>query len=29
MNKFEYLEKYGYEELVYFYDKETGLKAIL
>ncbi|MDD4063632.1 MAG: Glu/Leu/Phe/Val dehydrogenase dimerization domain-containing protein [Bacilli bacterium] len=28
MNKFEYLEKYGYEELVYFYDKETGLKAI-
>ncbi|MDD5183286.1 MAG: leucine dehydrogenase, partial [Bacilli bacterium] len=28
MNKFDYMEKYGFEELIYFYDKETGLKAI-
>jgi leucine dehydrogenase len=28
MNKFEYMEKYGYEQLVYFYDKTTGLKGI-
>ncbi|MFA7098025.1 MAG: Glu/Leu/Phe/Val dehydrogenase dimerization domain-containing protein [Gammaproteobacteria bacterium] len=28
MKKFDYMEKYGYEQLVYFYDRETGLKAI-
>ncbi len=28
MNKFDYMAKYGYEQLVYFYDKETGLKGI-
>jgi leucine dehydrogenase len=28
MNKFEYMEKHGYEQLVYFYDKTTGLKGI-
>lgn len=28
MSKFDYMEKYGFEQLVYFYDKETGLKAI-
>lgn len=28
MKKFNYMKKYGYEQLVYFYDKETGLKGI-
>lgn len=28
MDKFEYMEKHGYEQLVYFYDKTTGLKGI-
>ena len=28
LNKFDYMAKYGYEQLVYFYDKETGLKGI-
>ncbi len=28
MNKFDYMERYGYEQLVYFYDKTTGLKGI-
>lgn len=28
MKKFEYMAKYGYEQMVYFYDKETGLKGI-
>ena len=28
MNIFENLEKYNYEELVFFNDTETGLKAI-
>lgn len=28
MNKFDYMANYGYEQLVYFYDKETGLKGI-
>lgn len=28
MNKFEYMAKYGYEQMIYFYDKETGLKGI-
>lgn len=28
MNKFEYMEKHGYEQMVYFYDKTTGLKGI-
>lgn len=28
MNKFDYMAKYGYEQLVFFYDKETGLKGI-
>jgi len=28
MNKFEYMEKHGYEQIIYFYDKTTGLKGI-
>lgn len=28
MNKFDYMERFGYEQLVYFYDKTTGLKGI-
>jgi leucine dehydrogenase len=28
MNKFDYMEKFGYEQLIYFYDKTTGLKGI-
>lgn len=28
MNKFDYMEKYGYEQMVYFHDKHTGLKGI-
>lgn len=28
MKKFDYMSKYGYEQLSYFYDKNTGLKAI-
>jgi leucine dehydrogenase len=28
MNKFEYMEKYNYEQLVFFQDRDTGLKAI-
>lgn len=28
MNKFEYMEKFGYEQLIYFHDKTTGLKGI-
>ncbi|MDR2182775.1 MAG: leucine dehydrogenase [Clostridiales bacterium] len=28
MNKFGYMEKYGYEQLCFFHDKSTGLKAI-
>lgn len=28
MNKFDYMERYGYEQMVYFYDKTTGLKGI-
>lgn len=28
MNKFDYMEKYGYEQLVYFHDKHTGLKGV-
>ena len=28
MDKFGYMEKYGYEQLVFFHDKSTGLKAI-
>lgn len=28
MNKFDYMEKHGYEQLIYFYDKTTGLKGI-
>lgn len=28
MNKFDYMAKYGYEQMVYFHDKETGLKGI-
>ncbi|MCK7484952.1 MAG: hypothetical protein MZU97_04925 [Bacillus subtilis] len=26
MNKFDYMEKHGYEQVVYFYDKTTGLQ---
>ncbi len=28
MNKFDYMERYGYEQIVYFYDKTTGLKGV-
>lgn len=28
MNKFDYMEKYGYEQLIFFHDKTTGLKGI-
>ncbi len=28
MNKFEYMEKHDYEQLIYFYDKTTGLKGV-
>ncbi len=28
MKNFDYMSKYGYEQLSYFYDKNTGLKAI-
>lgn len=28
MNKFDYMEKHGYEQLIYFYDKTTGLKGV-
>lgn len=28
MNKFDYMEKHGYEQIVYFYDKTTGLKGV-
>lgn len=28
MNKFDYMEKHGYEQIVYFYDKTTGLRGI-
>ena len=28
MNKFEYMEQYGFEQLCFFHDKSTGLKAI-
>lgn len=29
MNKFEYMVQYGYEQLCFFQDKSTGLKAII
>ena len=28
MNKFDYMKKHSYEQIVYFYDKTTGLKGI-
>ena len=28
MDKFEYMKKHNYEQMVYFYDKTTGLKGI-
>ena len=28
MEKFKYMEKYGFEQLVFFHDKETGLKGL-
>ncbi|MFY9422671.1 MAG: Glu/Leu/Phe/Val dehydrogenase [Acholeplasmataceae bacterium] len=28
MNKFDYMERYGFEQLIYFHDKTTGLKGI-
>ncbi|WP_321328555.1 Glu/Leu/Phe/Val dehydrogenase [uncultured Ilyobacter sp.] len=28
MEKFEYMKKYGHEQLVYFFDKTTGLKGV-
>ncbi|HPN61374.1 MAG TPA: Glu/Leu/Phe/Val dehydrogenase dimerization domain-containing protein, partial [Bacilli bacterium] len=28
MEKFDYMAKNGYEQLIYFYDKTTGLKGI-
>lgn len=29
MNKFEYMEKYGYEQLVYLYDRNSGLRGFI
>lgn len=29
MNKFDYMEKYGYEQLMYFYDRHSGLKGFI
>lgn len=29
MKKFDYMEKYGYEQLVYFHDRNTGLKGAI
>lgn len=29
MNKFEYMEKYGYEQIVYMYDRNSGLKGAI
>jgi leucine dehydrogenase len=29
MNKFDYMEKFGFEQLCFFQDKSTGLKAIV
>lgn len=29
MKKFDYMEKYGYEQLVYMYDRNTGLKGAI
>lgn len=29
MEKFEYMEKYGFEQLVYLYDRNTGLKGAI
>ncbi len=29
MNKFEYMEKHGYEQLMYFHDRHSGLKGII
>ena len=29
MKKFEYMEKYGFEQLVYLYDRNTGLKGAI
>jgi len=29
MKKFDYMEKYGYEQLLYFYDRNTGLKGAI
>lgn len=29
MNKFEYMEKYGYEQLVYMHDRNSGLKGAI
>lgn len=28
MNKFDYMEHHGFEQMIYFYDKTTGLKGI-
>lgn len=28
MNKFDYMERHGFEQMIYFYDKTTGLKGI-
>lgn len=29
MDKFSYMEKYGYEQLVYMYDRSSGLKGLI
>mgnify|MGYP003604415501 FL=1 len=29
MNKFDYMQKYGYEQLVYLHDRHSGLKGII
>jgi len=28
MERFDYMQRYGYEQLIYFYDKSSGLKGI-
>ena len=29
MEKFKYMEKYGYEQLIYMYDRNTGLRGVI
>ena len=29
MNKFDYMQKYGYEQVIYMHDRYSGLKGII